>query len=773
MGARSALLALLAILLVLPPVVCQPQELRVKNIGAKILEFEIFSPVNQTYSVDIWVLNLNNTVIYRETKLVSGRVAIGKINLMGYPPGYYILRIVLYEGDKQYLFSRQIVLSPTDDDFAALLSGIAVLISDIETYRIPRADINASLEIHYAREYFRKALLASLEGRWEEALVYYLKSREKVEEIRLYFRERIYPREPLALLLEELEEYLYFDSRLVFQFWINILATALFLPVLFVFLAPLFISSPYRWVENVTTLIEVSDYFREKVKEDVHRRLESMLTIGGELVDTTYRTFAMAFISTFIATLGLLADNPVVIIGSMLIAPVFSIAAGSSIGMAFREEAVGETRGEDVFYRGVKGELYMILGSIIVAFLTVKAISSVYPVIPGKEILLRSRPNLSDLGVALGAGLAGTLSVAGRKELSGIIGSAIAIALVPPLSVVGIGLAISRPDIALGALSLLFVNVISIKLGGVITAKLYTLAPLFTSVLELASVRRIDVFEILKDSFSLWLSLILDISLIRAKADHRYYIKHASKTIFKYAVCPILIVEVFGLLVSTDISSLSAEAIRLVAQPLTDFLNLLPWFIETSLFYLSLLLLIELSLRLIRQRAKSFRTRVLFLVHSAIFWLIFSSYTSIYLYPRANIVILATYIPLVILVFKWRVLRRDWAKIFIGGFAIFSLIFMVLQSTVIYQYMVRTEELSSAIKIVKYATSTFFDVPLRDVEAHLTAERIPRLRVSIAVPLKNIEIVKTLSSKLDILVRTLRKLGGKNLEIEILLKLLP
>ena len=59
---------------------------------------------------------------------------------------------------------------------------------------------------------------------------------------------------------------------------------------------------------------------------------------------------------------------------------------------------------------------------------------------PTAEILARTRPNLFDLLVALFAALAGTFAIIrGRGET--IVGVAIATALMPPLAVVGYGLA--------------------------------------------------------------------------------------------------------------------------------------------------------------------------------------------------------------------------------------------------------------------------------------------------------------------------------------------
>lgn len=67
------------------------------------------------------------------------------------------------------------------------------------------------------------------------------------------------------------------------------------------------------------------------------------------------------------------------------------------------------------------------------------------------EILARVRPSLFDLAVALAAGLAGAFALV-REEISPALpGVAIAVALLPPLAVIGLGLSMRRLDVAGGA----------------------------------------------------------------------------------------------------------------------------------------------------------------------------------------------------------------------------------------------------------------------------------------------------------------------------------
>jgi uncharacterized membrane protein len=82
-----------------------------------------------------------------------------------------------------------------------------------------------------------------------------------------------------------------------------------------------------------------------------------------------------------------------------------------------------------------------------------------------KEILERTDLNVLNIGLALASGAAGAYSFAERKgEI--LVGVMIAVALMPPACVVGIGIALQDVGIFGGASLLLLVNVICINIAG-------------------------------------------------------------------------------------------------------------------------------------------------------------------------------------------------------------------------------------------------------------------------------------------------------------------
>ena len=82
------------------------------------------------------------------------------------------------------------------------------------------------------------------------------------------------------------------------------------------------------------------------------------------------------------------------------------------------------------------------------------------------EVLLRTHPNLLDLGVALASGAAGAYALCRKEVSTALPGVAIAAALVPPLATIGIGLAQWNGEVAGGAMLLFVTNLMAISGAG-------------------------------------------------------------------------------------------------------------------------------------------------------------------------------------------------------------------------------------------------------------------------------------------------------------------
>ena len=176
--------------------------------------------------------------------------------------------------------------------------------------------------------------------------------------------------------------------------------------------------------------------------------------------------YIMIGLAAVLAALGLLLNSPAVIIGAMLVAPLMSAIVGLGLGV-------------------VEGDAHMLwaaawasFSGMIVAIAIGLFLGLVIPEASATpEITARARPSVLDLGVALASGAACAYALCRKGVSAGLAGVAIAAALVPPLSTVGIGLALGRADIAGGALLLFLTNLIAIAATGGLVFLLLGFAP--------------------------------------------------------------------------------------------------------------------------------------------------------------------------------------------------------------------------------------------------------------------------------------------------------
>lgn len=191
----------------------------------------------------------------------------------------------------------------------------------------------------------------------------------------------------------------------------------------------------------------------QRHEQDRADRSDVLLGLRGEFgLRQTY--FALIAASCAIATFGLLENSAPVIIGAMLIAPLMTPIVALALALVSGELA---TLRESL--------AALVLGSAVaIAFSACIALAAQLPV-PGSEILSRGQPNLLDLGIALAAGaIAGYARI--RKGIATSVGgAAIAVALMPPLCVVGIGISLVNWELAYGALLLFATNLVGITLA--------------------------------------------------------------------------------------------------------------------------------------------------------------------------------------------------------------------------------------------------------------------------------------------------------------------
>ena len=162
----------------------------------------------------------------------------------------------------------------------------------------------------------------------------------------------------------------------------------------------------------------------------------------------------LSLASCAIATLGLLENSVAVIIGAMIIAPLmgpiqaFAFAALDGDAELVRRSLV----------TAVAGAAIAIGASALLG--TLFALPSY-----GSEVVARTRPNILDLLVAVSAGAVAGFAKIRPAIANTIAGTAIAVALMPPLCVVGLTLAHHDWSSALGAALLFGTNFLGIALA--------------------------------------------------------------------------------------------------------------------------------------------------------------------------------------------------------------------------------------------------------------------------------------------------------------------
>ena len=163
-------------------------------------------------------------------------------------------------------------------------------------------------------------------------------------------------------------------------------------------------------------------------------------------------------LSVLLALAGLYANSAPVIIGAMILAPLMSPIVSLAMGLARSDLGLIRTAMKTL----ALGVVWGLVCGILMAWLMPLAL-------PTDEMKMRMAPNLLDLLVAVISGVACAYANAKEEIAKSLAGVAIAVALVPPLSVVGIGVGWGDWAMAAGASLLLITNLVGIALAASIT----------------------------------------------------------------------------------------------------------------------------------------------------------------------------------------------------------------------------------------------------------------------------------------------------------------
>ncbi|MBF2074858.1 MAG: DUF389 domain-containing protein [Synechococcales cyanobacterium C42_A2020_086] len=192
--------------------------------------------------------------------------------------------------------------------------------------------------------------------------------------------------------------------------------------------------------------------FRRIHIERLHPQQFRADLLAESTLDSSYVILVIS--SCTIATLGLLSNSAAVIIGAMIIAPLM---------LPIRGIAFGALQGNVLLFRN--GMVSVIVGTLLSIGIAYGIGLLVRLPIYGSEVLARSAPNLLDLGIAVAAGGVSGYAKVEPKVSGTLAGTAIAVALMPPICVIGLGLAQMNAALSLGATLLYLTNLLGITLS--------------------------------------------------------------------------------------------------------------------------------------------------------------------------------------------------------------------------------------------------------------------------------------------------------------------
>jgi uncharacterized hydrophobic protein (TIGR00271 family) len=197
----------------------------------------------------------------------------------------------------------------------------------------------------------------------------------------------------------------------------------------------------------------MSQFFpTDPLEESKHRQTVRKNISDGAVVSAPF--LIMNALATVIACCGLLQDSAAVVIGAMVIATLMGPITGIALALV---------DGNSVLFRNAllaaASGTFLTLSIGILFGITYRDSSLT------QEFLARTQPTLLDLVIPLAGGAAGAYACVSQRLSAGLVGVAIATALVPPLSVCGICFGRGDFSLSLGAFLLFLSNAVAIQLA--------------------------------------------------------------------------------------------------------------------------------------------------------------------------------------------------------------------------------------------------------------------------------------------------------------------
>ncbi|WP_198418740.1 DUF389 domain-containing protein [Cryobacterium lactosi] len=177
------------------------------------------------------------------------------------------------------------------------------------------------------------------------------------------------------------------------------------------------------------------------------------------------RFWLLLVLASIIASAGIVGDSTATVIGAMIVAPLMTPILGTMLATVLGDRA------------NLIRSLLLVLGgaaaAVAIGFAVGLLAQTAVLAATNAQVAARVSPRLIDLLAALGTGVVGSVALVRRDISDTLPGVAIAISLVPPLTVAGLVLESGSLAQFLGALLLFVTNVVAILGTGIVVMSVY------------------------------------------------------------------------------------------------------------------------------------------------------------------------------------------------------------------------------------------------------------------------------------------------------------
>jgi len=223
-------------------------------------------------------------------------------------------------------------------------------------------------------------------------------------------------------------------------------------------------------IDHLPSDEESANYLSKAIPLFSHATKEQYASLFTNLreesrLNSTFMT--LLILATMIATFGLFINSSSVIIGAMLLAPLMQPIVSLSMGV-LRQDTTLQINGAKTILIGVIAVL--VTAALIAIFTPIERLTT--------EMAGRLSPTILDLFVAIVSGAAAAYAKSNEKILGSLAGVAIAVALVPPIAVAGIGLGWGDWHMFSTAFLLFITNLVGIVLAAALTFTVLGFSPI-------------------------------------------------------------------------------------------------------------------------------------------------------------------------------------------------------------------------------------------------------------------------------------------------------